>query len=165
MPIKGRIDMLATGIRTPVGVKVFGPDLGVLEEVARQVEAAVQMVPGTRSVFAERAVSGYYVDIELDRTAAARYGINVADAQDVIAAAVGGMVITETVEGRERYGVRVRYPQELRESPEQLAEVLVPATVAGPMATAAASMAGMAVGQASGRAAAQIRLDRSRASG
>ncbi|HVX41917.1 MAG TPA: CusA/CzcA family heavy metal efflux RND transporter [Gemmatimonadaceae bacterium] len=126
MPIRGRIDMLATGIRTPVGIKIFGPELGELERIGKQVEQAVQMVPGTRSAFAERAVSGYYLDIDIDRAAAARYGVNVADAQTVIATAIGGMTITQTVEGRERYGVRVRYPQELRDTPERLASVLVP---------------------------------------
>ena len=126
MPIKGRIDMLATGIRTPVGVKVFGPDLAVLERVGREVEQAVKLVPGTRSVFAERAVSGYYLDIDIDRAAAARHGLNVGDVQAVIATAVGGMTITQTVEGRERYGVRIRYPQELRDTPERLASILVP---------------------------------------
>ena len=126
MPIKGRIDMLATGIRTPVGIKIFGPDLGELERIGRQVERWVQMVSGTRSVFAERAMSGYYLDIQIDRAAAARYGLNVGDIQAVIATAIGGMTITQTVEGRERYGVRVRYPQELRDTPERLAAVLVP---------------------------------------
>ena len=126
MPIRGRIDMLATGIRTPVGVKIFGPDLGELERIGRQVEQAVQSIPGTRSAFAERAVSGYYLDIDIDRAAAARHGVNVADVQTVIATAIGGMTITQTVEGRERYGVRVRYPQELRDTPERLASVLVP---------------------------------------
>ncbi|MGH7677781.1 MAG: efflux RND transporter permease subunit [Gemmatimonadaceae bacterium] len=126
MPIKGRIDMLATGIRTPVGIKIFGPDLAVLERVGKELEQSLQMVPGTRSVFAERAVSGYYLDIQIDRAAAARHGLNVGDVQSVIAIAIGGMVITQTVEGRERYGVRVRYPQELRDSPERLAAVLVP---------------------------------------
>ncbi|MHB1310947.1 MAG: efflux RND transporter permease subunit [Gemmatimonadaceae bacterium] len=126
MPIKGRIDMLATGIRTPVGIKVFGPDLGELERIGKQIEQAVQMIPGTRSVFAERAESGYYLDIDIDRAAAARHGVNIADVQAVIATAIGGMTITQTVEGRERYGVRVRYPQELRETPEQLMSVLVP---------------------------------------
>ena len=126
MPIKGRIDMLATGIRTPVGIKIFGPDLAELERIGKQVEQAVQMVPGTRSAFAERAVSGYYLDIDIDRAAAARHGVNVADVQAVIATAIGGMTITQTVEGRERYGVRVRYPQELRDTPERLASVLVP---------------------------------------
>jgi Cu(I)/Ag(I) efflux system membrane protein CusA/SilA len=126
MPIKGRIDMLATGIRTPVGVKVFGPELAELERIGKEVEDAVKMVPGTRSVFAERAVSGYYLDIEIDRAAAARHGLNVGDVQAVIATAIGGMTITQTVEGRERYGVRLRYPQELRDTPERLAAVLVP---------------------------------------
>ena len=126
MPIQGRIDMLATGIRTPVGIKLFGPDLAELERLGREVEAAVRMVPGTRSAFAERAVSGYYLDIDIDRAAAARHGLNVGDVQAVIATAVGGMTVTQTVEGRERYGVRIRYPQELRDTPERLASVLVP---------------------------------------
>ena len=126
MPIRGRIDMLATGIRTPVGIKLFGPDLGTLETLARQVEMVVQGVPGTRSAYAERAEAGYYLDIAIDRTAAARHGLNVGDVQTVIAAAIGGMTITQTVEGRERFAVRVRYPQELRDTPERLARVLVP---------------------------------------
>ena len=126
MPIRGRMDMLATGIRTPVGIKIFGPDLGDLERLGKEVERAVRTVPGTRSVFAERAVSGYYLDIDIDRAAAARHGLNVGDVQTVIATAIGGMTITQTVEGRERYGVRVRYPQELRDTPERLASVLVP---------------------------------------
>jgi Cu(I)/Ag(I) efflux system membrane protein CusA/SilA len=118
--------MLATGIRTPVGIKLFGPDLTELERLGREVETVVRMVPGTRSAFAERAVSGYYLDIDIDRAAAARHGLNVGDVQAVIATAVGGMTITQTVEGRERYGVRIRYPQELRDTPERLASVLVP---------------------------------------
>lgn len=118
--------MLATGIRTPVGIKIFGPDLAKLERLGREVERAVQVIPGTRSAFAERAVSGYYLDINIDRIAAARHGLNVGDVQTVIATAIGGMTITQTVEGRERYGVRVRYPQELRNTPERLASVLVP---------------------------------------
>jgi Cu(I)/Ag(I) efflux system membrane protein CusA/SilA len=126
MPIKGRIDMLATGIRTPVGVKIFGPDLAELERIGKEIERTVQAIPGTRSAFAERAVSGYYLDIDIDRIKAARHGVNVADVQTVIATAIGGMTITQTVEGRERYGVRVRYPQELRDTPERLASVLVP---------------------------------------
>lgn len=149
MPIRGRIDMLATGIRTPVGVKVFGPDLAELERLGKQIEAVVQMVPGTRSAFAERAVSGYYLDIDIDRAAAARHGLNVGDVQTVIATAIGGMTITQTVEGRERYGVRVRYPQELRDTPEKLASVLVPVSHEGASA-AASSGAGMG---ASGSAA------------
>jgi Cu(I)/Ag(I) efflux system membrane protein CusA/SilA len=126
MPIKGRIDMLATGIRTPVGIKVFGPDLGELERIGSEIERVVRRVHGARTVFAERAVSGYYLDIEIDREAAARHGLNVADVQTVIATAIGGMTITQTVEGRERYAVRVRYPQELRDTPERLANVLIP---------------------------------------
>ncbi|HEX2450707.1 MAG TPA: CusA/CzcA family heavy metal efflux RND transporter, partial [Gemmatimonadales bacterium] len=146
MPIKGRIDMLATGIRTPVGVKIFGPDLAELERLGKAVERSVRMVPGTRSAFAERAVSGFYLDIDIDRAAAARHGLNVGDVQTVIATAVGGMTITQTVEGRERYGVRLRYPQELRDTPERLAEVLVPVAHAGVGAVATSGMGGMASG-------------------
>jgi len=125
-PIRGRIDMLATGIRTPVGIKIFGQDLAELERIGQEVERAVRDVRGTRSVFAERAVTGYYLDIDIDRAAAARYGLNVGDIQMVVGAAVGGMPITRTVEGRERYGVRLRYPQEFRDQPDKLAEVLIP---------------------------------------
>ena len=148
MPIKGRNDMLATGIRTPVGIKVFGPDLATLERIGREVEKAVRMVPGTRSAFAERAVSGYYLDIDIDRAAAARHGLNVGDVQAVIATAVGGMTITQTVEGRERYGVRIRYPQELRDTPERLAAVLVPVAHGLGSGEASASGMGMAAGGA-----------------
>ncbi len=126
MPIKGRIDMLATGIRTPVGVKIFGPDLTELQRLATEVESAVKMVPGTRSAIGERVVSGTYLDIDIDRAAAARYGLNVKQIQMVIASAIGGMSITRTVEGRERYNVRVRYPQELRDQPEKLENILIP---------------------------------------
>lgn len=157
MPIRGRIDMLATGIRTPVGVKIFGPELGELERIGREVEQAVQMVPGTRTVFAERAQSGFYLDIDIDRRAAARHGVNIADVQAVIATAIGGMTITQTVEGRERYGVRIRYPQELRSTPEQLASVLVPINHATPRENGGsdATMAGVSMGgsvMATGRA-------------
>jgi Cu(I)/Ag(I) efflux system membrane protein CusA/SilA len=154
MPIKGRIDMLATGIRTPVGIKIFGPDLAELERLGKEIERAVQGVPGTRSAFAERAVSGYYLDIEIDRAAAARHGLNVGDIQVVIATAVGGMTITQTVEGRERYGVRVRYPQELRDTPERLASVLVAVSHGTGSAGGAAPMAGMGGSAAGGGAAA-----------
>jgi Cu(I)/Ag(I) efflux system membrane protein CusA/SilA len=126
MPIKGRIDMLATGIRTPVGIKIFGPDLRELERIGKEVEDAVKSIRGTRSALAERAMSGYYLDIDIDRAAAARHGVNIADVQAVIATAIGGMTITQIVDGRARYGVRVRYPQELRDTPERLADVLVP---------------------------------------
>lgn len=145
MPIKGRIDMLATGIRTPVGIKLFGPELGELERLGQEIEGHLAMVPGTRSVFAERAQSGLYLDIEIDRQAAARHGINVGDIQTVIATAIGGMTITETVEGRERYGVRVRYPQELRDTPERLAQVLVPVAHGADGRAAGGAMAGGAM--------------------
>jgi Cu(I)/Ag(I) efflux system membrane protein CusA/SilA len=152
MPIRGRIDMLATGIRTPVGIKVFGPDLAELERLGKAIEQAVQGVPGTRSAFAERAVSGYYLDIDIDRAAAARHGLNVGDVQTVIATAVGGMTVTQTVEGRERYGVRIRYPQELRDSPERLASVLVPVAHGAGGGGLAAAM-GATTAKTSGRTA------------
>ena len=128
MPIKARIDMLSTGIRTPVGVKVFGPDLHVLEGLATQVEHVVHDIPGTTSAFAERLEGGHYVEIEPDREAAARYGLSIGDVQKVVATALGGETVTTTVEGRERYGVNVRYPRGLRDDPAAIAsQVLVPA--------------------------------------
>ncbi len=127
MPIKGRIDMLATGVRTPVGIKIFGPDLDTLQALGERVEEIVRAVPGTRSAFAERGVSGYYVDIEIDRPEAARYGLNVGDVHAAIMATVGGMNAAITVEGRERYSVNVRYPRELRDDVQKIREVLVPA--------------------------------------
>ncbi|OGS93921.1 MAG: cation transporter [Gallionellales bacterium RIFCSPLOWO2_02_FULL_57_47] len=127
MPIKARLDMLATGIRTPIGIKVYGKDLEGIERVARDIEAVVKNVPGTTSAFAERITGGYYLDIEPDREALARYGMPVGDLLDVISTALGGEMVTTTVEGRERFGVIVRYPRELRSSPQQIArEVLVP---------------------------------------
>jgi copper/silver efflux system protein len=127
MPIKGRIDMLATGIRTAVGIKIFGPDLDTLQALGERVEQIMQRVPGTRSAFAERGVSGYYVDIDIQRTEAARYGLNVGDIHDAIMATVGGMDAATTVEGRERYAVNVRYPRELRDDVQKLREVVIPA--------------------------------------
>jgi Cu(I)/Ag(I) efflux system membrane protein CusA/SilA len=127
MPIKGRIDMLATGVRTPVGIKIFGPNLDTLQALGERVEQIVRAVPGTRSAFAERGVSGYYVDIEIDRPEAARYGLNVGDVHAAIMATVGGMNAAITVEGRERYSVNVRYPRELRDDVQKIREVLVPA--------------------------------------
>jgi Cu(I)/Ag(I) efflux system membrane protein CusA/SilA len=128
MPIKARIDMLSTGIRTPVGIKVFGRDLAEMERLAREIEAVVKAVPGTSSAYAERITGGYYLDIEPDRAALARYGINAGELQEVVATALGGEIVTTTVEGRERFGVTVRYPRDLRDSPERIArEVLVPA--------------------------------------
>jgi len=127
MPIKARIDMLATGIRTPVGVKVYGTDLAEMERVARQVEAAIRTVPGTTSAFAERIIGGYYLNVEPDRAQLARYGLMITDVQDVIATALGAETVTTTVEGRERYTVSIRYPRDLRSDPQSIAtEVLIP---------------------------------------
>jgi Cu(I)/Ag(I) efflux system membrane protein CusA/SilA len=127
MPIRARIDMLSTGIRTPVGVKVFGTDLAQMEQIARQIEAALKTVPGTSSAYAERVIGGYYLDIVPDREALGRYGLAVGDVQDVIATALGGETVTTTVEGRERYGVNIRYPRDLRSNPQSIAtDVEVP---------------------------------------
>ncbi|MBI3480886.1 MAG: efflux RND transporter permease subunit, partial [Nitrosomonadales bacterium] len=127
MPIKARLDMLATGIRTPIGIKVFGKDLEGIERVAKDIETAVKNVPGTTSAFAERITGGLYLDIVPDRAALARYGMAIGDLQDVISTALGGEMVTTTVEGRERFGVIVRYPRELRSDPQQIArEVLIP---------------------------------------
>ncbi|MFN3842524.1 MAG: efflux RND transporter permease subunit [Rehaibacterium terrae] len=127
MPIKARIDMLSTGIRTPIGIKVFGNDLDGIERLAREIEAAVRTVPGTTSAFAERVTGGYYLTIEPDRLALARYGVPIGVLQDTIATALGGEQVTTTVEGRERHGVIVRYPRELRDDPDRIArQVLVP---------------------------------------
>ncbi|MCK1709109.1 MULTISPECIES: CusA/CzcA family heavy metal efflux RND transporter [unclassified Bradyrhizobium] len=126
MPIKARTDMLATGIRTPVGIKVIGKDLTEMEKLARQVESAVKAVPGTSSAYAERVIGGYYLDIAPDREALARYGLMVSDVQDTVSSALGGETITTTVEGRERYGVNLRYPRDLRSDPQSIArDVLV----------------------------------------
>jgi Cu(I)/Ag(I) efflux system membrane protein CusA/SilA len=127
MPIRARIDMLSTGIRTPVGVKVFGTDLAEMDKIGRQVEAALKSVPGTSSAYAERVIGGYYLDIVPDREALGRYGLAIADVQDVVAMALGGETVTTTVEGRERYGVNIRYPRDLRDSPQAIAtEVEIP---------------------------------------
>jgi len=127
MPIKMRTDMLSTGIRTTLGIKLFGPDLAELDGLARQVETSLRKVQGTSSAFAERVIGGYYLTIEPDRLALARHGVTVDTLQNVIAMALGGELVTSTVEGRERYGVIIRYPRELRSSPQAIArEVLVP---------------------------------------
>lgn len=127
MPIQGRLDMLSTGIRTPIGIKVFGMDLAGIERLATQIETVVQAVPGTTSAFAERITGGFYLDIAPDYDALARYGLTVGEVQMVIATALGGELVTTTVEGRERFGVSVRYPRELRSDPQRIAtEVLVP---------------------------------------
>jgi Cu(I)/Ag(I) efflux system membrane protein CusA/SilA len=125
MPIKNRIDMLTTGIRTPVGIKIFGADLGQIERIARQLEPVLQAVPGTRSVYGERVAGGFFVDFDLKRPEIARYGLTIKQVQDVIMAAIGGENVTTTIEGRERYPVNVRYPRELRDDPDKLARVLV----------------------------------------
>ncbi len=126
MPIRARIDMLSTGIRTPVGVKVFGPDPNTVEDIGLKIEAVLQDLPGTRSVFAERAAGGYFVDIDIRREAIARYGLTVAEVQEVIQSAIGGMNLTRTVEGRARFPVNLRYPRELRDDLERIERVLVP---------------------------------------
>jgi Cu(I)/Ag(I) efflux system membrane protein CusA/SilA len=125
MPIKNRLDMLSTGIRTPVGIKVLGSDVHKLEQIGGKLERIVRQVPGTRSVFAERAAGGYFLDFDLNREALARYGLTIADANEAIMSAVGGADVTTTVEGRERYTVNLRYPRELRENVQQLGRVLV----------------------------------------
>ena len=125
MPIKARIDMLSTGIRTPIGVKVFGPDIAEIARILSQVETAISTVAGTRNVFAERVSQGHYLDFNVDRAAIARYGLSVMDVQEVIQAAVGGGNLTQTIEGRERYPVNVRYGRALRDELSKLRRVLV----------------------------------------
>jgi Cu(I)/Ag(I) efflux system membrane protein CusA/SilA len=125
MPIKGRIDMLSTGIRTPVGIKILGPDLNVIQQLGEKIEQAVKDVPGTRNAYAERVVSGYYYDFKIDRKAVARYDLSIANVEDVIESAIGGKNISTTVEGRERFPVNVRYARDFREEPEELQRVLV----------------------------------------
>jgi copper/silver efflux system protein len=122
MPIKARIDMLSTGIRTPVGVKVYGRDLVEIDRLSQQIERVIRKVPGTTSAFAERVLGGYYLNIEPDRDALARYGLSIGDVQSVVRTALGGEVETETVEGRERYGVAVRYPRDFRDNPQTIAQ-------------------------------------------
>ncbi|MBI3616499.1 MAG: efflux RND transporter permease subunit [Candidatus Omnitrophica bacterium] len=126
MPIKNRTDMLSTGVRTPIGIKILGSDLKKIEEIGVQLESILKDIPGTRSVYAERAAGGYFLDFELKREDLARYGLSIADAQMIITSAIGGENVTTTIEGRERYPVNVRYARELREDPEELERVLVP---------------------------------------
>lgn len=121
MPIKTRIDMLATGIKTPVGIKVAGPDLKEIEKIGRRLEQVLKDVPGTASVYSERVAGGRYIKVDIQREKAARYGLNIADVQQVVATAIGGMNVAQTIEGLERYPVNLRYPQDYRNSPEQLA--------------------------------------------
>ena len=126
MPIKTRIDMLSTGIKTPIGIKVSGPDLNVLQKVSLDIEQAMKSLPETTSAFGDRAVGGYYLDFDVDREKAARYGLTVGAVQDVIQTAIGGMNVTQTVEGLERYPVNLRYPRALRGDMEALSRVLIP---------------------------------------
>jgi Cu(I)/Ag(I) efflux system membrane protein CusA/SilA len=126
MPIKNRIDMLTTGVRTPIGIKIFGDDLTTIERIGTDLERILQDLPGTRSIYAERVAGGYFVDFDLKREELARYGLSVADAQMIVMSAIGGENITTTVEGRERYPVNVRYARELRSDLDQLRRVLVP---------------------------------------
>jgi Cu(I)/Ag(I) efflux system membrane protein CusA/SilA len=126
MPIKTRIDMLSTGIKTPVGIKIAGPDLNVLQDIGKKIEEVTRTISGTRSVYAERSAGGNYVDFDIDRNAIARYGLTIADVQNVFMSAVGGMNITQTVEGLERYPVNLRYQRDYRENIEALKRVLVP---------------------------------------
>ena len=121
MPIKTRIDMLATGIKTPVGIKIAGPDLSTIQSIGQQLENILQDVPGTASVYSERVAGGRYIKVDIQREKAARYGLNIADVQQVVASAIGGMNVSQTVEGLERYPINIRYPQDYRNSPEQLA--------------------------------------------
>ncbi|MCU0586188.1 MAG: CusA/CzcA family heavy metal efflux RND transporter, partial [Desulfobacterales bacterium] len=146
MPIRARIDMLSTGIRTPVGIKIFGPDLNTIQELGILIEGILKEVPGTRSVYAERVAGGFFIDIDIRRDAIARYGLTVGEVQEVIQSAIGGMNITRTVEGRERYPVNVRYPRELRDDLEKLKRIQVPARMGGAarMEPAGASGTGMA---------------------
>jgi Cu(I)/Ag(I) efflux system membrane protein CusA/SilA len=125
MPIKTRIDMLSTGIKTPVGIKIGGPDLMELERIGKEVEAIVKPLPGTLSAYAERVMGGSYLDFDVNREEAARYGLNVGDVLDVIQSAIGGMNVSWTVEGLERYPINVRYPRELRDDFNRLREILV----------------------------------------
>jgi len=131
MPIKARIDMLSTGIRTPVGVKIFGNDIGGIDRIAKQVEVVIRRVPGTSSAFAERLTGGYYLNIQPSREAMARYGIAIEDVQSVIKTALGGEMVTTAVEGRERFGVIVRYPRDYRDNPEAIARNVLVATSDG----------------------------------
>jgi copper/silver efflux system protein len=150
MPIKARIDMLSTGIRTPVGVKVLGTDLAEMEKLARQIEVVLRTVPGTTSAYAERAIGGYYLNIDPDRAQLARYGLMVGDLQSLIAMALGAEPVTTTVEGRERYTVSIRYPRDYRSDPQAIAsEVLVPLADGGTVPLGQVAKVTLAQGPAS----------------
>jgi copper/silver efflux system protein len=145
MPIRNRIDMLTTGIRTPVGIKIFGADLKQIEAIGQQLEPIIRKVPGTRSVYGERVSGGYFVDFDLNRPAIARYGLSIKDVQDVIMTAIGGENVSTTIEGRERYPINIRYPRELRDEVDKLAHVLVPIPTGGESPTAVGGGSGVSV--------------------
>ena len=126
MPIKGRIDMITTGIRTPLGIKIFGQDLKEIEKIGEQIEVSLKELPWTRSVYSERVIDGYYVEFEIKKDVAARYGLRVEDIQNIIETAIGGKIIAHTIEGRERYPIQLRYARDFREDISQLKRVLVP---------------------------------------
>ena len=150
MPIKARIDMLSTGIRTPVGVKVLGTDLAEIEKIARQIEAVIRNVPGTTSAYAERVIGGYYLNIDPDRAQLARYGLMVGDLQNMVAMALGAEPVTTTVEGRERYTVSIRYPRDYRSDPQAIAtEVLIPIADGGAVPLGQVAKVSLAQGPAS----------------
>jgi copper/silver efflux system protein len=150
MPIKARIDMLSTGIRTPVGVKVLGTDLAEMEKIARQIEAVIRTVPGTSSAYAERVIGGYYLNVDPDRAQLARYGLMVGDLQNLIAMALGAQPVTTTVEGRERYTVSIRYPRDYRSDPQAIAtQVLVPTADGGTVPLGQIAKVGLAQGPSS----------------
>jgi len=130
-PIKTRIDMLATGIKTPVGIKIAGPDLGVIQQIGKDIEIILKKIPGTASAFAERVAGGRYVTVDIMRDQASRYGLNIDDVQDIVRTAIGGMNITETVEGLERYPVNLRYPRGYRDSLETLKQLPVVTPMGG----------------------------------
>ena len=153
MPIKARIDMLATGIRTPVGIKIFGPKLEEIEKIGLAIEHHLKSIPGTRSVYSERITTGYFLDFTIKRDAIARYGLSIEDVQDVIQTAIGGMTVTTTVEGRQRYPVNIRYPRELRDTLEKLQRVLMPVmrenapSAAGMVSSSTATFAQVPLGE------------------
>ena len=159
MPIKARTDMNATGIRTPVGIKVLGPNLDELEKIGLEIEHHMKQIPGTRSAYAERATTGYFLDFEVKREAAARYGLTVEDVQEVIEAAVGGMNLTTTIEGRERYPVNIRYSRELRDTREMLKRVLIPVPQMGQQQAASGAGSGMGGSAAPASGSARVPLE------
>ncbi len=154
MPIKARVDMLTTGIRTPIGVKVFGPDLKEIARIGEELEKVLTPVPGTRSVYAERELGGFFVDFIPDRAAIARYGLRVMEVMQLVETAIGGLVVDTTIEGRERYTINVRYPRELRDDLEKLRRVLVPVPAGGAQAGATSGLMTGGMSQQAGQSGA-----------